>query len=64
VGDRTFRFYRCPDGTVAFDVAITGGAIYRLDHVGMCPLCGTPVAEHESFALRAHGEESFEEEAA
>jgi hypothetical protein len=53
LSDRRFLFFRCPDGTVAFDVVISGGTIYRLDSIGMCPLCGAPVAEHESFTLSA-----------
>ncbi|HEY4347158.1 MAG TPA: hypothetical protein VGM80_06170 [Gaiellaceae bacterium] len=61
---RTILFYRCPDGTVAFDAVIVGGSIYRLDQIGMCPLCGMPVAEHVSFTLNVHAQESIDEEAA
>jgi hypothetical protein len=51
--ERVFLFYRCPDGTVAFDAVISGGTLYALDGLGMCPLCRTPVAEHKRFTLRA-----------
>jgi hypothetical protein len=51
--ERAYSFFRCPNGTVAFDAVFAGGAMYQLDQHGMCPLCGTPVAEHESFTLRA-----------
>jgi hypothetical protein len=62
--ERSFHFYRCPDGVVAFDVVICGGTIYRLDQIGMCPLCGTPVAEHESFTLDASVHDRLDEDAA
>jgi hypothetical protein len=54
--ERKIHFYRCPGGMVAFETVIAGGSLYQLDKHGMCPLCGTPVAEHETFTLRARAE--------
>jgi hypothetical protein len=62
--DRSFQFFRCPNGTVAFDSVFAGGSVYQLDRHGMCPLCGTPVAEHDCFTLRAKRDEPAGENAA
>ena len=43
---------------MAFETVISNGTLYQLDKHGMCPLCGTPVAEHASFTLRAHTDEA------
>jgi hypothetical protein len=51
--EREIHFYRCPGKAVAFETVISNGTLYQLDKHGMCPLCGTPVAEHTSFTLRA-----------
>ena len=51
--ERKIHFFRCPGNTVAFETVISNGTLYQLDKHGMCPLCGTPVAEHASFTLRA-----------
>jgi hypothetical protein len=64
MSERAFTFYRCPDGTVAYDAVICDNAVYRLDEVGICPLCQTPVAEHEVFTLRATSPETRWDEAA
>ena len=53
---REIHFYRCPGKTIAFETVISNGTMYQLDQHGMCPLCGTPVAEHESFTLRARAD--------
>ena len=59
-----FLFYRCPDRTVGFDAVVAGGAVYQLDGLGMCPLCDTPVAEHETFTLRAQRNDETGQQAA
>jgi hypothetical protein len=41
-----------------------GGTVYQLERHGMCPLCKTPVAEHDAFTLRATREEPPAEDAA
>jgi hypothetical protein len=61
---RKIVFYRCPSGTVAFDSVFAGGTVYQLERHGMCPLCKTPVAEHDAFTLRATREEPPAEDAA
>ena len=50
--ERAYCFFRCPNGTW-HSTPCSRGCMYQLDQHGMCPLCGTPVAEHESFTLRA-----------
>ena len=56
--EREIHFFRCPGSTVAFETVISNGTLYQLDKHGMCPLCGTPVAEHASFTLRAQSDDS------
>jgi hypothetical protein len=62
--ERSFQFFRCPNGGVAFDSVFSGSTVYQLERHGMCPLCGTPVAEHESFTLRATPDQPVDETAA
>ena len=64
MADRTFQFFRCPNGTVAFDAVFSGGAMYQLAQHGVCPLCGTPVAEHDTFTLRTKHPGAADENAA
>ena len=51
--ERSYRLFRCRDSSVAFDSVYSGNAVYQLELHGMCPLCGTPVAEHKTFTLVA-----------
>lgn len=57
MAEREIQFYRCPGGTVAYDLVIADDAVYRLDGETDCPLCGSPVDEHDSFLLRTHTED-------
>ena len=56
--EREIHFYRCRGGTVAFESVISDGDLRRLDEERVCPLCGAPVADHDSFTLRARTETS------